>query len=64
MCTTGGMERELRKRGISGDTYRMWTGGQSFRQFIEANSRWRLRQFTTLLDENFINGSFVVGACS
>ena len=42
---TGQMERWLRKLGIAGPQWRAYTGGQTNKQFIEANPTWTLRSW-------------------
>lgn len=46
------MKHVLRKLGITGQEYKEWSGGQSFRAFIEANPRWTMRAFEVLIIEN------------
>lgn len=50
-CTSGAMERWLRKLGVTGTQYREWTGGQGLKAFIEANPTWSLRAWVGVLLE-------------
>lgn len=49
--TTGAMERFLKKVGVSGRSYRLWTA-MSLKEEIAANPSWGLRDWQTLVMEN------------
>jgi hypothetical protein len=53
-CTTGGMERWLRKLGLSLDWYQEWTGYSKLSEWIARNPGFPLRSFVgQALEEGF-----------
>jgi len=50
-CTRGGMEKWLRRLGLSTDWYREYTGFRSLSEWIAANPDWPLKAFVGLMLE-------------
>ena len=49
---TGRMERFLKKLGITGAQYRIWSGGQPLNEFAKANPGWTQKAWEVLILEN------------